>query len=89
MAEPRGAVIEIVEKRREPMDTPAGDVIVPNEVRINGQPLLVPEGHPVKVHGIELVNRDEVLVTLTLFARHVVISAEEPTETEEEVQQHV
>ena len=82
METPRGAVIEIIEKRRTPNSPPpGGDVIIPNEIRINGQPLLTPKDHPVKVHEITIQGSDVVLVTLTLFARRVVIAAEDPEET--------
>ncbi|MFB4265300.1 hypothetical protein [Nonomuraea sp. GTA35] len=81
METPRGAVIEIIEKRHSNASLPGGDVIIPNEIRINGQPLLVPADLPVKVHEIEVQGHDAVLVTLTVFARRVVIAAEEPKET--------
>lgn len=77
---PVGAVIEIVERRDQPTDPrhPGGDMISPTEIRLNGQPLLAPTDHPVKVHEIEIRERDLVLVTLTLFAKRVVIGVEEP-----------
>jgi hypothetical protein len=81
METPRGAVIEIIEKRRASSSPPGGDVIIPNEIRINGQALLCPADSPVKVHEIEIQGHDVVLVTLTVFARRVVIAAEEPEET--------
>lgn len=81
METPRGAVIEIVEKRRKAADPPGGDVIIPNEIRINGRPVLAPKDHPVKVHEIAIQGDEVVLVTLTLFARRVVVAAEEPEET--------
>ncbi|MEU3452183.1 hypothetical protein ABZ671_00870 [Micromonospora sp. NPDC006766] len=79
---PAGAVIEIIERRTEPSnpDHAAADTIVPNEIRLNGQALLTPTGHPVTVHEIALRERDLVLVTLTLFAKRVVIGVEEPQE---------
>ncbi|MFG1683494.1 hypothetical protein ACGFNP_25220 [Nonomuraea sp. NPDC049269] len=81
MEAPRGAVIEIVEKRHSKSSPPGGDVIIPNEIRINGQPVLAPKDHPVKVHEIAIQGDDVVLVTLTLFARRVLIAPEEPEET--------
>lgn len=77
----RGAVVEIVE--RAPANIIAGiddshGIITPNQVRINGMPLMVAEGGPV-VERIESPSGDPVLVTLTLFARRVVIDAE-PTD---------
>lgn len=77
----RGAVIEIIEKRRGKSSPPGGDVIIPNEIRINGAPVLAPKDHPVKVHEIAIQGDEVVLVTLTLFARRVVIAADEPEET--------
>lgn len=79
MPEPRAAYIEIVEKNRTTDATPGGSVIVPNEVRINGIPLLMPYGEKITVHEISYnqASGEEVAqVTLTLFARRVVIAAE-------------
>lgn len=74
----RGAVIEIIEKRKGAIgDTFADDVIIPNEIRINGQPLLNPADHPIKVHAVELKDEQAVLVTLTLFAKRITVCAEE------------
>lgn len=72
------AYIEIVEKYRgnEPI------ALVPNEVRINGQPLCVSAEHPIKVHEIALAGEDLVVVTLTLIARRVEIKAEPEEGTE-------
>lgn len=72
----RGAVIEIVERGRATDDTTGGSVIVPDEIRINGQALLSSGDHPVKVHDVEIEDRSLVYVTLTLLARRVVIAAE-------------
>lgn len=71
---PDAAFIEIVERT----DDPDPKVIVPNEVRINGIPLLVPPfaDGPIVVHEIAIGARDVVRVTLTLFARRVVIGPE-------------
>ncbi len=82
----RGAVVEIIERRRNPDDgSVAASITVPNEVWLNGQKLLTsaePE-HAIKVHQIELPDRDAVLVTLTVFARRVVIEGRdsEPANT--------
>ncbi|MEU1497273.1 hypothetical protein [Streptomyces sp. NPDC005732] len=73
---PRPAVIEIVEKGRATDDTLGGGLILPNDVRINGQSLLVPKDTPIKVHEIEVDESTVVCVTLTLFARRVTIAAE-------------
>lgn len=77
--EPSAAYIEIVEKNRTTDDTLGGSLIVPNEVRINGIPLLCPDGEQVKVHAMTFNDghgEDVAQVTLTLFARRVVIAAE-------------
>lgn len=73
--EPEAAFIEIVERRRKGYEAPP--VIVPNEVRINGVPLLVPSGESIMVHSMELSDQDPVKVTLTLWAKRVVIEYEE------------
>ncbi|MFY1595493.1 hypothetical protein [Micromonospora sp. WMMD737] len=79
---PVGAVIEIVERRTHPIApaTVAADVICPNEIRINGQKLLAPRDHPVKVHEMDIRADSLVLVTLTLFAKRITVCAEEPEE---------
>ncbi|MFI5992492.1 hypothetical protein ACIBAC_11645 [Streptomyces sp. NPDC051362] len=74
---PQAAVIEIVEKGRATDSTSGGSVILPNDVRINGQSLLVPKDTPIKVHEIDADDSTVVTVTLTLFARRIVIAAEE------------
>lgn len=77
-SEARGAVIEIIENRREPIeDTLNGSVLTPDEIRINGQPLLCSANHPIKVHEIGVPAQGVVLVTLTVFARRVEIRADE------------
>ncbi|MFF9279528.1 hypothetical protein [Streptomyces griseosporeus] len=77
----RGAVIEIVEKGRATDDTTAGSLIVPDEIRINGQPLLSPRECPVKVHEMQLDDSSLVCVTLTLLARRVSVRAEHDHDT--------
>jgi hypothetical protein len=77
ITEPRGAVIEIIEKGRATSNATAGDsVIVPNDVRINGQSLLTSADDPVIVHEVSTRADDCVRVTLTLLARRVSIRAE-------------
>jgi hypothetical protein len=73
---PQAAVIEIVEKGRATDDTSGGSVILPNDIRINGQSLLAPADCPIVVHEIKTEPDELVNVTLTLFARRVVIAAE-------------
>jgi hypothetical protein len=72
----RGAVIEIVERGRATDETTGGSLIVPNDIRINGQSLLSPRECPVKVHEVEFDDSSLVCVTLTLIARRIVIAAE-------------
>lgn len=69
---PQPAYIEIIERGRVADD----GIIVPNEIRINGTPLLAPYGQSVKVHEINVNGTDAACVTLTLYARRVVIGAE-------------
>lgn len=78
-APPTAALIEIVEKNRPTADSPGAGIVIPNEIRINGTPLLVPHGEQIKIHEMTYNSMgDEVVcVTLTLFARKVVIAAEE------------
>jgi len=78
--QPTAALIEIVELGRTTDDTPGGSVITPNEIRINGTPILAgPE--PITIHEMNFptpgsVPDDLVKVTLTLYARRVTIAAE-------------
>lgn len=75
-AEP--AFVEIVERfpKNWPLPDGVSGYIKPNEVRINGTPLAVPREERITVHKIDLAADDVVQVTLTLFARRVVIGAE-------------
>lgn len=66
---PEAAVIEIIEADA-PADNPTG-MIVPNDVRINGQSLLCSADDPVIVHSVSTRANEPVRVTLTLFARRV------------------
>lgn len=76
----RGAIIEIVEKRPEgDYDSLGGDIIVPTEIRINGQALAVSPDHPVKVHEVSIKGGDAVLVTLSLYAKRVTFDHETDT----------
>ncbi|MFH9574200.1 hypothetical protein ACH4MG_27130 [Streptomyces sp. NPDC017454] len=74
--QPQAAIIEIVEKGRSTTDTASGSIIVPNDVRINGQSILVPRDAPVVVHEMAVDDSTVAHVTLTLFARRVSIAAE-------------
>lgn len=72
---PLAPVVEIVERGDGAAAAP--HVVVPNDVRINGQSLLCSAEHPVVVHEINVEgNRNCVYVTLTLIARRVVIAGE-------------
>lgn len=78
IGQPQAAVIEIIERRR---CTPTGglgdEVVAPTEVRLNGTKLAMPDGDPIKVHEMT-IGEDVVLVTLTLFAKRVLIGQEWP-----------
>jgi len=77
----RGAVIEIIENGATASDASAGEsVIVPNDIRINGQSLLAPDDTPVIVHEVSSRGDEAVRVTLTLYARRVSYRAEHDTE---------
>ncbi len=71
--EPRAAVIEIVEKCKS---EDATGIIVPNEIRINGSPVLCPANDTVTIHEVSLSDKDAVKVTLTLWARRVEFKSE-------------
>ncbi|WTW93633.1 hypothetical protein OG216_09700 [Streptomycetaceae bacterium NBC_01309] len=73
----QGAVVEIIEKRSGPVDDSwDNSVIVPNEIRINGQPLLAPRDKPVIIHEMSTRADEVVYVTLTLMAKLVSIRTE-------------
>ncbi|MGW5633927.1 hypothetical protein [Streptomyces sp. NPDC003832] len=68
LTERRGADIEII-------DRGSGDpVLVPSKVRINGTEVLIPAGSKIRVS--EISEDEGVTVTITMFARRVVIAAE-------------
>ncbi|MFD7996848.1 hypothetical protein [Streptomyces mexicanus] len=74
---PRGAIIEVIEKGRTTSDATIGDsVIVPNDIRINGQSLLASADDPVILHEVSTRADELVRVTLTLLARRVSIRGE-------------
>ncbi len=76
------AVVEIVERHRgERMpEIGTGSILVPNEIRINGQRLWAPQDSPPVVERIEVgTGMSAVLVTLTVMARRVVIDDEPGT----------
>lgn len=74
---PDGAVIEILEMVDTLKNRDGLNCIVPNEVRINGQSLLASASDPVIVHEMQTTSDAVVRVTLTLFARRVIIEQRE------------
>lgn len=66
--ERRGADIEIID--------PDGDVpvLVPSKVRINGTEVLIPAGASIRIG--EISDDEGVTVTITMYARRIVIAAE-------------
>ena len=74
---PVDAPAEIVERGRATDNTTGGSVIIPDDVRINGQSLLIPADHPITVHQINSRADEYAHVTLTLYARRVTIAAED------------
>ena len=74
--QPSPAVIEIVERNRPATQARSNGIIIPDDIRINGQPLLAPAEQPVIVHEITSRADEATMVTLTLFARRVTIAAE-------------
>ena len=69
LTERRGADIEIID--------PGGDVpvLVPSKVRINGTEVLIPAGTSIRIG--EISEDEGVTVTITMFARRVVIATED------------
>ena len=67
-----GVTVEVIERT----DDPTADVILPNEIRINGRPVLAPYDQAVRVHEVSARGDELVLVTLTLYAKRVTFSAE-------------
>ncbi|MEO3856217.1 hypothetical protein [Acrocarpospora sp. B8E8] len=67
-----GAVVEIVENRGASSD----EIVVPNEIRLNGVSLLAPADSPVTVHEVGIKAGEPVAVTLTLFARRLIVGTE-------------
>jgi hypothetical protein len=74
---PDAATIEIVELRRDEQEPwpPAHGVVCPNQVLINGTPVLMPLGAEVVIHDIK--HGEPLTVTLTLHARAIIIGAGE------------
>lgn len=74
MTNPEPCDIEILEIAN---DDRSEQFIVPNEIRINGHPVLAPADQPVIVHETSIDSHDAVRVTLTLYARRVTIGHEQ------------
>jgi len=74
MSRPQAAFVEIVERTKFPQHSTG--TVVPNEVRINGVPVLLAEDGLV-IHEQKIPADSVVQVTLTLFARRVVIGHEQ------------
>lgn len=73
---PDACDIEIIEHTRETDRDGGYGLVVPNEIRINGKPVLAPASDPVIVHEIPIGAHEPVKVTLTLFARVVSVRHE-------------
>jgi hypothetical protein len=73
---PQGALVEVIEKRHRKIGGVGGELIVPTEVRLNGQALLLPAENPITIHEMKLPANNAVLVTITMFARRVLVDAE-------------
>lgn len=90
--EPQGAFLEVIERRRgKPDGSLSDDLVVPTEVRLNGQLLALPANYPIKIHEVVVSGRGDecVLATLTLFVKRLVIATEWPeveVETERQVE---
>lgn len=74
---PRAVTMEIVERNHKTTDSLAGSVIIPNEVRINGMPIIGPADVPVRVHDMSFgADREAAVVTITMFVRKLTVAAE-------------
>lgn len=73
---PKPALIEIIERTTQPEQAETGG-IMPNEVRINGTPLLIPNDQPVVIHETSIRADEFVTVTMTLCARRIIIGPED------------
>ena len=75
---PTGAFIEIIEHVVNHPDgyIASDEVIIPNDVRINGQSLYCDADSPVVVHEVSTSPKSLVRVTLTLLAKRVEIKQE-------------
>lgn len=81
MPMPEPVYLEVVERvpgaqTQDDADAWTKGFVRPNAVRLNGQPLAVPRGEQIAVERIEVDGEDLLKVTLTLFARRVILGAE-------------
>jgi hypothetical protein len=70
----RAVVVEVIEEGRATDDSLTGSLIMPSDVRINGQSVLTEGG--VKIDAIEVPPRSLPMITLTMPVRRVTIAAE-------------
>lgn len=77
-AELRGAVVEIYERGGDNTDVGPGSILAPNEIRINGVPVYCPDDAPPVVERICVDQPGAVRVTLTVYARRVIIDDAAP-----------
>ncbi len=73
---PDACDIEIIEYVDDDDRSGAAGIVRPQEVRINGKPVLAPKDNPVVVHELAIGGDGVVKVTLTVFARLVKIGQE-------------
>ncbi|MER7908290.1 hypothetical protein ACWD62_44570 [Streptomyces sp. NPDC005146] len=73
MSEVRGADVEIIERRKGPIE--GGAVILPNHVRINGTSMAIPADSVIQISNI--TDGEPVTITITVFARSISIRAED------------
>lgn len=69
LTERAGADVEIIERNV------GGGILVPSAVRINGTEVVIPAGAKIRIGDI--CEDEAVTVTITMFARRIVIAAED------------
>jgi hypothetical protein len=73
MSEFDPVVLEIIERTKSPAD----HTLVPNEIRLNGRPLLGSADEPVVIERVSSAGEDLVIATIKLICRRVVFDAEQ------------
>lgn len=73
---PAAAVVEIVERGLRTDHTTGGSIVVPDQIRVNGMPLLVEPNITIAKLG----DREAARVTITLYARRIVVAGENDLE---------